>query len=133
MPSLFIFVKYFFKKMAHNVPAAYDGLAARIRALRSKDQGRQTVPEQWRGNGALGNNLTSRNPEPPTGGKALTVLLCTVKTTTKRPPWTAGESVFFRCIFISMLYLSFSSVRHNQININLLNFDRLFLFLPPVF
>jgi hypothetical protein len=26
--------------------------AARIRALRNKDQGRQTVPEQWRGNGA---------------------------------------------------------------------------------
>jgi hypothetical protein len=40
------------KIMAHNVPAVYDGLAARIRALRSKDQGRQTVGGGWRGNGA---------------------------------------------------------------------------------
>jgi hypothetical protein len=39
-------------QMAHNVPAVCDGLAARIRALRSKDQGRQTVPEQRRGSGA---------------------------------------------------------------------------------
>jgi hypothetical protein len=38
--------------IAHNVPAVYDVLAARIRALRSKDQGRQNVPEQRRGNGA---------------------------------------------------------------------------------
>jgi hypothetical protein len=37
--------------MAYNVPAVYDGLAARIRALRSKDQGRQTVGGGWRGNG----------------------------------------------------------------------------------
>jgi hypothetical protein len=37
-------------QMAHNVPAVYDGLAARIRALRSKDQGRQTVAEVLRGN-----------------------------------------------------------------------------------
>jgi hypothetical protein len=36
--------------IAHNVPAVYDVLAARIRALRSKDQGRQNVPEQRRGN-----------------------------------------------------------------------------------
>jgi hypothetical protein len=36
--------------MSYNVPGVYDGLAARIRALRSKDQGRQTVPEQRRGN-----------------------------------------------------------------------------------
>jgi hypothetical protein len=38
--------------MAHNVPAVYDVLPARIRALRSKDQGWQNVPEQRRGNGA---------------------------------------------------------------------------------
>jgi hypothetical protein len=37
---------------AITVPAVYDGLAARIRALRNKDQGRQTVAEFWRGNGA---------------------------------------------------------------------------------
>jgi drug/metabolite transporter (DMT)-like permease len=35
--------------------------------------------------------------------------------------------------FISMLYLSSSNVQHSQINIDLLNSDRLFLFLPPVF
>jgi hypothetical protein len=37
-------------EMAHNVPAVYDVLAARIRALRSKDQGRQNVAEVCRGN-----------------------------------------------------------------------------------
>jgi hypothetical protein len=45
-----------FKKLlggiSHNVPAVYDVLPARIRALRSKDQGWQNVLEQWRGNGA---------------------------------------------------------------------------------
>jgi hypothetical protein len=35
--------------MSHNVPAVCDGLAARIRALRSKDQGRQTVGGMSRG------------------------------------------------------------------------------------
>jgi hypothetical protein len=38
--------------VSHNVPAVYDVLAARIRALRSKDQGRQNVGGGWRGNGA---------------------------------------------------------------------------------
>jgi hypothetical protein len=38
-------------------------LAARIRALRSKDQGRQTVPEQWRGNGAQRNDLAVAEAE----------------------------------------------------------------------
>jgi hypothetical protein len=33
------------KQMAHNVPAVYDVLPARIRALRSKDQGWQNVPQ----------------------------------------------------------------------------------------
>ncbi|MFP3091064.1 tetratricopeptide repeat protein [Treponema sp. TIM-1] len=37
---------------AYNVLAVYDVLPARIRALRSKDQGWQNVPEQRRGNGA---------------------------------------------------------------------------------
>jgi hypothetical protein len=55
--NYFIFyVNHIFKQIlaliAHNVLAVYDVLAARIRALRSKDQGRQTVPEQRRGNGA---------------------------------------------------------------------------------
>jgi hypothetical protein len=44
------FKKFIF--IAHNVPAVYDVLPALTRALRSKDQGWQNVPEQWRGNGA---------------------------------------------------------------------------------
>ena len=40
-----IFSKTFLEKMAHNVPAVYDVLPARKRALRSKDQGRQNVPQ----------------------------------------------------------------------------------------
>jgi hypothetical protein len=51
-------------------------LPARIRALRSKDQGWQNVPEQWRGNGAKRNDLAVAEAEPPTGGEALTDLLC---------------------------------------------------------
>jgi hypothetical protein len=46
LPQFVFFVNFFqkiFKIMAHNVPAVYDVLAARIKALRSKDQGRQTV------------------------------------------------------------------------------------------
>jgi hypothetical protein len=56
--------------IAHNVSAVYDGLTARIRALRSKDQGWQTVGVVSRGNGAKRNDLGERNPEPPTGGEA---------------------------------------------------------------
>jgi hypothetical protein len=37
--------------IAHNVPAVYDGLTARI-ANAKHLQGRQNVPEQRRGNGA---------------------------------------------------------------------------------
>jgi hypothetical protein len=36
--------------MSLNIPNVYDGLAARVRALRSKDQGRQTVDRGLRGN-----------------------------------------------------------------------------------
>jgi cytochrome b subunit of formate dehydrogenase len=36
--------------ISHNVPAVYDVLAARIRALRSKDQGRQNVGRVSRAN-----------------------------------------------------------------------------------
>jgi hypothetical protein len=43
-----IFKKFWF--IAHNVPAVYDVLPARIRALRSKDQGWQNVAEFWLGN-----------------------------------------------------------------------------------
>jgi hypothetical protein len=57
-------------QIAHNVPAVYDGLPARIRALRSKDQGWQNVPEQRRGNGAKRNDLAVAEAEPPTGGEA---------------------------------------------------------------
>jgi hypothetical protein len=41
----------FYDFMAHNVPAVYDVFAARIRALRSKDQGRKNVGGGRRGNG----------------------------------------------------------------------------------
>jgi hypothetical protein len=56
--------------MAHNVPAVCDVFAARIRALRSKDQGCKNVGEVSRGNGAKRNDLGERNPKPPTGGEA---------------------------------------------------------------
>jgi hypothetical protein len=36
--------------ISHNVPAVYDVLPARIRALRSKDQGWQNVGDGLRGN-----------------------------------------------------------------------------------
>jgi hypothetical protein len=45
-----IFIKI--SGIVHNVPAVYDGLAARIRALRSKDHGCKNVAEFWRGNEA---------------------------------------------------------------------------------
>jgi hypothetical protein len=61
----YYFVKPFFSKffnfiffptnlapIAHNVPAVYDVLAARIWALLRKDQGRQNVGGVSRGNGA---------------------------------------------------------------------------------
>jgi hypothetical protein len=47
-----IFFSNIFGQMAYNVPAVYDVFAARIRALRSKDQGCKNVAEFWRGNGA---------------------------------------------------------------------------------
>jgi hypothetical protein len=50
--------------MSHNVPAVGDVLSARIRALRSKDQGWQNVGGVSRGNGAKRNDLGERNPEP---------------------------------------------------------------------
>jgi hypothetical protein len=50
--------------MTHNVPAVYDVLPARIRALRSKDQGWQYVPEQRRGNEASRNDLAVAEAEP---------------------------------------------------------------------
>jgi hypothetical protein len=44
------FFTKFFAQISHNAPAVYDVLAARIRALRSKNQGRQNVAEVLRGN-----------------------------------------------------------------------------------
>jgi hypothetical protein len=46
----FIIFQPILGQMAHNVPAVYDVLPARTRALRSKDQGWQNVAEFWRGN-----------------------------------------------------------------------------------
>jgi hypothetical protein len=51
--------------MAHNVPAVCDVFAARIRALRSKDQGCKNVGGGRRGNGAKRNDLADRNPGGP--------------------------------------------------------------------
>jgi hypothetical protein len=48
--------------IAHNVPAVYDDLAARIRALRSKDPGWHNVGEVERGVGGA-TSLAERNPE----------------------------------------------------------------------
>jgi hypothetical protein len=73
-----IISKQILGQMAYNVPAVCDGLAARIRALRSKDHGRQTVPEQRRGNGAQRNDLAVAEAEGPQGPEAHTGLLCEV-------------------------------------------------------
>ena len=64
--------------MSHNVPAVYDVLPARIRTLRSKDQGWQNVGEGRRGNGAQRNDLADRNPGATEGSGAYTDLLCAV-------------------------------------------------------
>jgi hypothetical protein len=45
-----VFLQKNSKPISPNVPAVYDVLPARIRALRSKDQGWQNVAEFWRGN-----------------------------------------------------------------------------------
>jgi hypothetical protein len=47
-----VFCKKFQGTIAHNVPAVGDVFAARIRDLRSKDQGCKNVGVGWRGNGA---------------------------------------------------------------------------------
>jgi hypothetical protein len=47
-----------------NVSAVCDVFAARIRALRSKDQGCKNVGGVSRGSGAQRNDLGERNPEP---------------------------------------------------------------------
>jgi hypothetical protein len=49
--------------MAHNVPAVYDVLPARIRACVARP-GLANVGEVSRGNGAQRNDLGERNPEP---------------------------------------------------------------------
>jgi hypothetical protein len=50
LSNSFKYILTILAQIAHNVSAVYDVLAARIRALRSKDQGRQNVGEGWRGN-----------------------------------------------------------------------------------
>jgi hypothetical protein len=60
--SFFYFFVNTFQKnsaeMAHNVPAVYDGLAARIKkCVAFPYPGRQTVAEVLRGNGAKRNDL----------------------------------------------------------------------------
>jgi hypothetical protein len=65
--------------MSHNVPAVYDVLPARIRALRSKGQGWQNVGGGRRGNEAQRNDLAERNPEGALAPEAYTVLLGAVQ------------------------------------------------------
>jgi hypothetical protein len=51
--NIVTYSKYFvndFVPLSHNVPAVCDVFAARIRALRSKDQGCKNVGGGWRGN-----------------------------------------------------------------------------------
>jgi hypothetical protein len=48
----FIIFQQISAQMSHNVPAVYDVFAARIRALRSKDQGCKNVGGLSRGSGA---------------------------------------------------------------------------------
>jgi hypothetical protein len=50
--SIFLYFQQILGAIAHNVPAVYDVLPARIRALRSKDQGWQNVGGVSRGTGA---------------------------------------------------------------------------------
>jgi hypothetical protein len=57
-----IYSKQILGAIAHNVPAVGDVFAARIRALRSKDQGCKNVGGVSRGNGAKRNDLGERNP-----------------------------------------------------------------------
>jgi hypothetical protein len=64
----FIYFQPILGHIVYNVPAGYDVLAARIRALRSKDQVRQNVGGVRRGNEAKRNDLAVAEAEPPTGG-----------------------------------------------------------------
>jgi hypothetical protein len=60
--------------MAHNVPAVYDVLAGRISKPQVCSPAKMWV--EWSVGGVA--DLAKRNPEPPTGGEAYTVLLCDV-------------------------------------------------------
>jgi hypothetical protein len=67
----FSFFNQLLQKIAHNVPAVCDGLAARIRALRSKDRPPKCArSEPWERS-----DLGERNPKGPSGPAAVTVLL----------------------------------------------------------
>jgi hypothetical protein len=55
--------------IAHNVPAVYDVLAARISkcvAFAGPTKCGWSEPWEW----SVANDLGERNPEPPTGGEA---------------------------------------------------------------
>jgi hypothetical protein len=97
-----------FSKMSHNVSAVGDVLPARIRALRSKDQGWQNVPEQRRGNEAQRNDLASRNPEPPTGGEALTDLLYDVGQSFYLIQSYLSVKIFYFLYFVNNVLLTYS-------------------------
>jgi hypothetical protein len=67
-----------FRNMAHNVPAVYDGLPARIRACEARP-GLANCAGVRRGNEVKRNDLAERKPSPPTAGAAYTVLLGAVQ------------------------------------------------------
>ncbi|MDR2759900.1 MAG: hypothetical protein LBB78_11035, partial [Spirochaetaceae bacterium] len=60
---------------------------------RGKDQGRQTVPEQWRGNRAQRNDLAIAKAEPSTAAKRKQSCLCEAPYIS-RPPWMADVILF---------------------------------------
>jgi hypothetical protein len=83
----------------HTVPAVCDGLAARIRALRSKDQGWQNVAEKNRTKGVA--RLRFFGARAAKGGEAYTDLLCAVC------PYSILFLLLFTCYFEKNLYKLF--------------------------
>ena len=82
----FPFLNYFNNLGAlHLTLKVDDVLPARIRALRSKDQGWQNVGGGRRGNGAQRNDLADRNPVAAERRRSVNRLLNEVKTCTERP------------------------------------------------
>jgi hypothetical protein len=78
--QLSIVLLTFLEKISHNVPAVYDILRLRTRALRSKDRQPQNVPKFWRGsfrrpsqNGGQGRSIYRLRKQKATGKNNLWV------------------------------------------------------------